>query len=84
MTQRICKKCLLKETSEADYFDNLYSYIERLDPDIKVDAAEYERRLQLCKQCDHLTSGMCTICGCFVELRAVISKNYCPNIEKAW
>lgn len=84
MTQRICKKCLLKESNQAEYFQNLYAYIEGIDPDIKADNKEYERRLALCQQCDHLVNGMCNICGCFVELRAVIQKNYCPSVNKVW
>ena len=45
---------------------------------------EYKKRLDICKECDNLINGMCKICGCFVEMRAAIKKNYCPNIEKHW
>ncbi len=69
---------------EDAYFQNLYDYIEGLDEDIKASETEYERRLEICKSCDNLLNGMCRICGCFVELRAVIDKNYCPNTEKRW
>lgn len=81
---RYCKKCLLKDMPEDAYFKNLYAYIAGLDEDIKVDTKEYERRLALCKECDNLLDGMCRMCGCYVELRAVVAKNYCPNIEKKW
>lgn len=79
-----CRKCLLKEMPENVYFKNLYDYIETLSEDIKANAAEYERRLNICKECDNLLNGMCRICGCFIELRAVIDKNYCPDIDKKW
>lgn len=79
-----CRKCLLKDMPEATYFKNLYDYIAGLDEDLKADSAEYERRLSLCKECDNLMSGMCRICGCYVELRAVIAKQACPDIEKKW
>lgn len=79
-----CRKCLLKDMPEATYFSNLYNYIDRLDEDIKADKEEYNRRLNLCKECDNLLNGMCRICGCYVELRAVIEKNSCPNMEKRW
>ncbi|QHQ63630.1 hypothetical protein Ana3638_04470 [Anaerocolumna sedimenticola] len=79
-----CRKCLLKDMPENVYFKNLYDYIETLSEDIKANAAEYERRLNICKECDNLLNGMCRICGCFIELRAVIDKNYCPDIDKKW
>jgi hypothetical protein len=36
MNQRVCKKCLLRETSEEAYFQNLYLYIENILVLIKV------------------------------------------------
>ena len=82
--QRICKKCLLREMQEGEYFKNMYEYIAQLDPDIKADTALYEERLAACKACEHLMNGMCRVCGCFVEMRAAVKKNYCPGVEKAW
>ncbi len=79
-----CKKCLLKDMPEDAYFKNLYEYINSIDVDLKVDTSTYETRLQICKECDNLLSGMCRICGCFVELRAVMKKNTCPNVDKKW
>ena len=79
-----CKKCLLKDMPENVYFKNLYDYIETLSDDIKADTKEYERRLSICKECDNLLNGMCRICGCFIELRAVIEKNYCPGMDRKW
>ncbi|MBE5961048.1 MAG: hypothetical protein E7256_06615 [Lachnospiraceae bacterium] len=69
---------------ESAYFSNLYEYIRQIDPDLKAEEKEYERRLSLCKECDNLMNGMCRICGCFVELRAVMKKNYCPGTKKRW
>lgn len=82
--QRYCRKCLLREMDEEEYFANLYDYMERLDGDLKVDHQEYERRLSLCKECESLLNGMCIVCGCYVELRALIKKNYCPGFGKKW
>ncbi|WP_271713855.1 DUF6171 family protein [Anaeromicropila herbilytica] len=84
MEQRFCKKCLLKDISRDEYFKNVYEYIENLDEDIKAEDMLYKERLTICKQCDNLANGMCRICGCFVEMRAAIKKNYCPNNEKKW
>lgn len=82
--QRICKKCLLKEMQESEYFHHLNDYISRLDADIKTDESKYQNRLEKCKACDSLMNGMCRICGCFVEMRAVIDKNGCPHTTPKW
>lgn len=81
---RFCKRCLTKEMPNADYFQNMHDYIEHLDSEIKTPNELYEERLSTCKECEHLLSGMCRICGCFVEMRAAIRKNYCPDIHKKW
>ncbi|MFR3321286.1 MAG: DUF6171 family protein [Lachnospiraceae bacterium] len=31
-----------------------------------------------------LYQGMCRICGCYVELRAVMKKNGCPLVKPMW
>lgn len=82
--QNLCKKCLLKDMPYDAYFKSLYDYIDSIDEDLKVDSETYEKRLQICKECDNLLKGMCRICGCFVELRACMKKNSCPNVDKRW
>ena len=81
---RYCRKCLLREMDEGEYFENLREYMAGIDEELKVDEGEYDRRLALCKECDNLMSGMCRICGCYVELRALMKKNGCPGVEKKW
>jgi Rieske Fe-S protein len=81
--RRNCKRCLIREMADGEeIFRNLYEYIENLDEEVKASAEVYDERLSLCKQCDSLLSGMCRHCGCYVEMRAVIDKNYCP--VKKW
>lgn len=81
--QRYCRKCLTRDmVGKEEYFRSLREYIANLDPDIKADEALYEERLAVCKKCDLLLEGMCRICGCYVELRAVVAKNICPR--KKW
>ena len=67
---------------QDEYFKTLQDYIDNLDIDIKAEKDLYEERLDICTMCDLLLEGMCRTCGCYVELRAAISKNYCPN--KKW
>lgn len=70
--------------SKAEYFENLYQYIAQIDSDLKADDTLYQNRLAHCKKCDNLLDGMCKICGCYVELRAAMKKNTCPDISKKW
>ena len=47
--KRTCRKCLLYEMDQGDYFRNLYAYIDRLDPDIKAGEKLYRDRLRSAK-----------------------------------
>ena len=84
MNQRFCKKCLLDKLFEEKEYKHLQDYIKNLDEYIKTEDKEYKERLGICMKCDNLINGMCKVCGCFVEMRAAVRKNYCPNIEKYW
>lgn len=84
MKQRFCKKCLLDELFEEKEYQHLQDYIRNLDNHIKTEDEEYKKRLDTCKQCDNLINGMCKVCGCFVEMRAAVKKNYCPDVERYW
>ncbi|MDD7740307.1 MAG: DUF6171 family protein [Fusicatenibacter sp.] len=81
---RVCKKCLLREMDEAGYFQNMYEYIARMDEEERTSKEEYEERLAACKTCENLLSGMCRICGCYVEMRAAQKVRHCPGIHPKW
>ena len=78
--KRFCRKCLLQDMDEGQYFDDMRRYIDNLDEDLKVSSQLYDERLAFCRKCDNLISGMCS----FVEMRAVMKKNGCPGIPKKW
>lgn len=82
MITRECKRCLIRDMSEYEEFKNMYEYIRNLPEEIKAAQELYENRMEICKACDMLMSGMCRKCGCFVEMRAAVTKNYCPS--KKW
>ena len=84
MNQRFCKKCLLDKLFEEKEYKHLQDYIKNLDEYIKTEDKEYKERLGICMKCNNLINGMCKVCGCFVEMRAAVKKNYCPDIEKQW
>lgn len=79
-SQRICKKCLTREMAESgEQFKNMWDYIDNLSGDVKTSDPEYERRLSICKECEMLLAGMCRKCGCYVEMRAALKTNECPD-----
>lgn len=84
MENRFCKKCLLDKVLKEEEYLHMKRYIEGIDSYIKTEDVEYQRRLDICIKCENLINGMCKICGCFVEMRAAVRKNYCPDIDKKW
>ena len=81
---RVCRKCLLEQNNEEAFYEDLSRYIQRMDEDLKVDQRAYEKRLNICSTCDRLMNGMCRLCGCFVELRAVQKVRKCPDLPANW
>ena len=80
---RYCKKCLLRDQIEkAGQYESIQAYLENLAPEDKASEELYNERLEICKGCDMLLEAMCRSCGCYVELRAAVEKNYCPR--KRW
>ena len=80
-----CKRCLLRESAENDTFENIRGRIDRLRTEEKSDEELYERRLNACRECDHLISGICMKCGCYVEFRAAFRQMKCPNVsDRKW
>lgn len=80
---RFCRKCLTGELAEAaDTYRTIREHIENLDPDVRTDEELYGKRLDICRECEWLLTGMCRSCGCYVELRAAMIKNSCPR--KKW
>lgn len=75
---RECKKCLLYESAEGEILKDIKEKIEKLSPGEKCDNELYEERLEKCKKCDNLISGVCMKCGCYVEFRAAFKKQKCP------
>lgn len=79
-----CKKCLLEELDKDEFIENLINYVNNYPVEKKADETTYKNRLEICKNCENLIDGMCTLCGCFIELRAVKRNMYCPDVPKKW
>lgn len=84
MNPPICRRCLLRDLDDASYARTVEEYIAAIPSGQKAPAEEYEKRLSLCRQCDRLVSGMCSLCGCFVEARAAKSSQHCPDTPSKW
>lgn len=77
---RLCRKCLTRDMiGQEETFRSMWEYIENLDIELKASEQLYEKRLSICKGCDMLLQGMCRKCGCYVEMRAAVGKNFCPG-----
>lgn len=83
--EHACKRCLLLEAGEAASFKSVSDYLETIDSHLKTDGPTYLSRLEKCRQCDNLISGMCLKCGCYVELRAALRDKACPDYsDRKW
>ncbi|MDY4109318.1 MAG: DUF6171 family protein [Eubacterium sp.] len=80
-----CKRCLLSEAGENKSYTTVREYLDNLDDSLKADDKTYKSRLDECKKCDFLISGMCLKCGCYVEIRAALKDKHCADYNnKIW
>lgn len=76
-----CKKCLLLEAGERVTYDEIMQLAASLSETEKADEEAALKRLEFCKSCDNLISGMCLKCGCYVEFRARLKDTTCPDFD---
>lgn len=82
--KRICRRCLLSEVQGNALYQSIQQYIASLPEEQKASGQLYESRLQYCKECEKLVNGMCALCGCFVEVRAVKINQHCAKSTDIW
>ena len=71
--------------AEEDVLESITTRIDKLKPSEKADNELYTKRLNKCKSCENLISGVCMKCGCYVEFRAAFKKQNCPNTkDRRW
>ena len=81
----ICRRCLLEDMpSQAALAASIRDLIALLPEDKLTPREETSRRLAICRDCDQLRSGMCALCGCYVELRAAKGRMGCPALPPRW
>lgn len=85
MNDRVCKRCLLHESAEDDVLEDIRKRINKLSDGERADEKTYSQRLEKCRECEQLISGVCMKCGCYVEFRAAFKKNVCPDVsQRKW
>lgn len=84
MIDKKCRKCLIEDMDEDEFLKELSSYIKNYPEEKRVKEEVYKHRLEICKECDELVNGMCRKCGCYVELRTLKRKTFCPAVPAKW
>ena len=64
--------------------EQLQKWIDAVPPERRANAAVTAARLSACRRCPWLDGGLCGKCGCYVELRAVKSNQFCPDVPPRW
>ncbi len=77
-------RCLLTESGQKPLAEVVAEYIAGLDESVRVGEAAYRGRLAVCVQCEHLRSGTCALCGCYVEARAAKKAMQCADVPPRW
>ena len=70
--------------SELPLYLLMREWMAALPPEERAAPERYEARLAACRACEHLADGMCALCGCYVELRALKARAGCPAAPPAW
>ena len=85
MENRVCRRCLLAEDiSSKPLYELIKDVLGGIPQEQKAPDSLYRARLAACKSCDRLLSGMCALCGCYVEVRACKKDQSCPELPPRW
>lgn len=54
--------------------------------EVLVSPEETERRLSICRVCEHWDTDMsrCRLCGCYTRVKAQLSSEHCPDTPPRW
>lgn len=85
MSKPFCRRCLLEDMpDQAALARSIQELIDLLPDALRAEESLRQSRLTACRACEHLTDGMCALCGCYVELRAAKAKMTCPDVPGRW
>ncbi len=74
----LCRRCLDMRVPEGELIEYLDRYVSELPDDVRADAKTYSERLEMCSECEYLSSATCRLCGCYVQARCAKKKQKCP------
>ena len=78
-------RCLLEDMpDQAELLRAIRELIGLMPADERSPDAEKDARLSRCRACEHLISGTCALCGCYVQLRASKASMACPDVPPRW
>ena len=81
----ICRRCLLIEMEDQRALaDLMREWLEAIPDEQRADERIYRARLDACRACDELMNGLCSQCGCYVELRTAKARLGCPHPMPRW
>lgn len=85
MPAQNCPGCLLGDMGDAKALRQLVEdYLAALPAGLRAGEGDYQTRLAACRACQQLVSGLCRLCGCFVEARALKAGQRCPATPPRW
>ena len=85
LSRPFCRRCLLEDMPDgAALAATIREWIAQLPPDRQAPDQVVQARLAACRACAHLNSGLCALCGCYVELRAAKQPSRCPDLPDRW
>lgn len=76
-----CRRCLDDQNSIEKFNKTIEEYIGSLDAAQKVGEDRYKERLAFCEVCEKRVGVTCSLCGCFVAVRAVRATMHCPDTQ---
>ncbi len=79
-----CRRCLLEQAGETDLAKSVAERVALIPEENRAEEKLYRKRLEICRGCDFLISGVCGKCGCYVEIRAARLAGYCPAAKPLW
>ena len=83
--ERVCRRCLLRDDpSQQDMYRTVSEYVASMPSNQRADACAVKARLEACAKCERLQSGICRLCGCYVEARAAKRRAGCPDLPARW
>lgn len=74
----------MEQAGEADLAKSVAERVALIPKENKAGEKLYRERLEICRRCDSLISGVCGKCGCYVEIRAARLTGHCPAAKPLW